>query len=400
MVKKFIASFIATLFLLGCSVDLVDYPGDANQYIAELQADHAGDVTDFLQSYQNEVSRLVAFDRVDLLEALHGADPNYLQANPSDTRFAISKAFWFDKRPVLATLGRHNANFAQSDLLVEAISRYDRQMYNKETADNPFLREGTYRPEVADDLLNDIGRIIDLGVAFFVVPNTERVNKAVWSNSSLNHDYGLTYDSSYFTSVGLPGALAYSEAAGLSELTELLRSKNVTASGLSARQMSLSTNYGRSFRLATGQDQSESSTDWSRVIAGAAVIAGAGVIAETGDTEAMAELFARTAPVFGGQAPAVNTGQSSGLPISGQSTPANGSPNTASASAASAGEIMFDYTCPNTGWQKSLPIPASSNPQCLAAIKEMVVTQTCNLIDEMDAAFSNYQRQCAAEIYQ
>lgn len=394
MSKNLIVPLVAALFLSGCAADLVDYPGNANQYKAELQADHGGDVEDFLTSYQNEVSRLVAFDRIDLLELLHDTDQNYLQANPSDTRFAISKAFWFDKRPVLSTLKDHDANFAQSDILVEAMRRYGWQMYYKEAG-------GDYRPDVAQALLSDINRIIDLDVKFFVVPTSERVNKALWWNSQIELESGYAYDKRVFTNVGLPGALAYAEAAGFSDLSRLLKSKRISTSGLSTQQLQRASNYGRGFKIASGQEKSEGSTDLTRVLAGAAIIGGAAVIAETGDAAAVSELFAKTAPVFGGQAPAPSPQQSSGLPITGPgSSPSAGQGASATSSGASNGEIMFNYTCPNTGWQKSLPIPATSNPICLAAIKEMVVTQTCNLVDEMDSAFTNYQRQCASEIYQ
>jgi hypothetical protein len=60
----------------------------------------------------------------------------------------------------------------------------------------------------------------------------------------------------------------------------------------------------------------------------------------------------------------------------------------------------YTFSCPMGSGPHNIPIPASSNPQCISAMRTFAFTATCNLVDEMPAAQDAYYSQCAAEIYQ
>ncbi|MBB5515097.1 hypothetical protein FHS89_001107 [Rubricella aquisinus] len=60
----------------------------------------------------------------------------------------------------------------------------------------------------------------------------------------------------------------------------------------------------------------------------------------------------------------------------------------------------YSFTCPMGSGPHNIPIPASSNPQCISAMRTFAFAATCNLVDEMGPAQDAYYSQCAAEIYQ
>lgn len=59
----------------------------------------------------------------------------------------------------------------------------------------------------------------------------------------------------------------------------------------------------------------------------------------------------------------------------------------------------YSFSCPMGSGPHNIPIPASSNPQCISAMRTFAFTATCNLIDEMPSAQDAYYSQCAAEIF-
>lgn len=74
--------------------------------------------------------------------------------------------------------------------------------------------------------------------------------------------------------------------------------------------------------------------------------------------------------------------------------------STPTSSSGSSGVIQetYNFSCPNSTTQGSVPIVADS-PACAAAMRNYGKVMSCNLIDEMESAQRQYERACAAEIY-
>lgn len=74
--------------------------------------------------------------------------------------------------------------------------------------------------------------------------------------------------------------------------------------------------------------------------------------------------------------------------------------STPTSSSGSSGVIQetYNFSCPNSTTQGSVPIVADS-PACAAAMRNYGKVMSCNLIDEMESAQRQYERACAAEIF-
>lgn len=90
-----------------------------------------------------------------------------------------------------------------------------------------------------------------------------------------------------------------------------------------------------------------------------------------------------------GQSQGGNSNTQQNQPGSGQSAPTQ----------SVEGMGTYSFTCPESGKTHTLPIPPLDGA-CLAAAQRMARTTSCNMIDEYPESMEQYQKACAASIYQ
>ena len=136
-----------------------------------------------------------------------------------------------------------------------------------------------------------------------------------------------------------------------------------------------------------------------QLFAGAAVIAGSGYLAsQGGNTQAIEFLGAGLTDIANGNTQNLNALNSSSQANTASGANANSGSKQGSSNPA-ATTSQYTFACPHTpAKSKTIPITTAISA-CRTAMQVYAKAASCNLVDELESAQTNYYSACATEIY-